>query len=142
MKSDCEYLQIKKIIWFSLLCFWVLSVCVANSIIFTQFNATDIPSGVKLNRINSALCTNKLFFFCPSGFLSDSLTGENSLLCYDLLFHTSPNGNQSISALTSSSCSSVLSGSGLFLEELAPGQQPSGKTFHMLSLNYQSLSGL
>ncbi|XP_050930989.1 AP2-associated protein kinase 1 isoform X2 [Lates calcarifer] len=59
--------------------------------------------------------------------LPDSLTGEDSLLGCDLLSHTSPHGNQSVSALPSSSCSSAPpgSGSGSCLEELPPGQTAS-----------------
>ncbi|XP_047447227.1 AP2-associated protein kinase 1-like isoform X7 [Mugil cephalus] len=51
----------------------------------------------------------------------DSLTGEDSLLGCDLLSHASP-GNQSVSALPSSSCSSAppTSGAGSCLEELPP----------------------
>ncbi|XP_035513816.1 AP2-associated protein kinase 1-like isoform X2 [Morone saxatilis] len=57
----------------------------------------------------------------------DSLTGEDSLLGCDLLSHTSPHGNQSVSALPSSSCSSAPpgSGSGSCLEDLPPGQTAS-----------------
>lgn len=59
----------------------------------------------------------------------DSLTGEDSLLGCDLLSHTSPHGNQSVSALpsSSSSCSSAPPGSGpgSCLEELPPGQTAS-----------------
>ncbi|XP_036953475.1 AP2-associated protein kinase 1-like isoform X2 [Acanthopagrus latus] len=59
--------------------------------------------------------------------MPDSLTGEDSLLGCDLLSHTAPHGNQSVSALPSSSCSSAPpgSGSGSCLEELPPGQTAS-----------------
>ncbi|KAL7391835.1 hypothetical protein ABVT39_015687 [Epinephelus coioides] len=60
--------------------------------------------------------------------MPDSLTGEDSLLGCDLLSHTSPHGNQSVSALpSSSSCSSAPPGSGpgSCLEELPPGQTAS-----------------
>ncbi|XP_028433140.1 AP2-associated protein kinase 1 isoform X3 [Perca flavescens] len=61
--------------------------------------------------------------------IPDSLTGEDSVLGCDLLSHTSPHGNQSVSALPScsSSCSSAPpgSGSGSCLEELLPGQTAS-----------------
>lgn len=66
--------------------------------------------------------------------VSDSLTGEDSLLGCDLLSHTSPHGNQSVSALPSSSSSSTCSsappgsGTGSCLEDLPPGQAVSGKT--------------
>ncbi|XP_050930990.1 AP2-associated protein kinase 1 isoform X5 [Lates calcarifer] len=65
--------------------------------------------------------------------LPDSLTGEDSLLGCDLLSHTSPHGNQSVSALPSSSCSSAPpgSGSGSCLEELPPGQTASDSAFLM-----------
>ncbi|GAA6220964.1 AP2-associated protein kinase 1-like isoform X6 [Lates japonicus] len=67
--------------------------------------------------------------------LPDSLTGEDSLLGCDLLSHTSPHGNQSVSALpsSSSSCSSAPpgSGSGSCLEELPPGQTASDSAFLM-----------
>ncbi|XP_030272451.1 AP2-associated protein kinase 1 isoform X5 [Sparus aurata] len=58
--------------------------------------------------------------------MPDSLTGEDSLLGCDLLSHTAPHGNQSVSALPSS-CSSAPpgSGSGSCLEELPPGQTAS-----------------
>ncbi|KAM8885335.1 AP2-associated protein kinase 1-like isoform 12-T12 [Spinachia spinachia] len=57
----------------------------------------------------------------------DSLTGEDSLLGCDLLSHTCPPGNQSVSPLPSSSCSSAhpACGSGSCLEELLPGQAAS-----------------
>ncbi|XP_068460697.1 AP2-associated protein kinase 1-like isoform X3 [Clinocottus analis] len=57
----------------------------------------------------------------------DSLSGEDSLLGCNLLSHTCPHGNQSVSALPSSSCSSAHpgSGSGSCLEELLPGQTAS-----------------
>ncbi|XP_049434119.1 AP2-associated protein kinase 1-like isoform X5 [Epinephelus fuscoguttatus] len=65
----------------------------------------------------------------------DSLTGEDSLLGCDLLSHTSPHGNQSVSALpsSSSSCSSAPPGSGpgSCLEELPPGQTASDSAFLM-----------
>ncbi|XP_077942939.1 AP2-associated protein kinase 1 isoform X11 [Gasterosteus aculeatus] len=56
--------------------------------------------------------------------INDSLTGEDSLLGCDLLSHTCPPANQSVSALPSSSCSSAHPGcsSGSCLEELLPGQ--------------------
>ncbi|XP_056232071.1 AP2-associated protein kinase 1-like isoform X4 [Seriola aureovittata] len=59
--------------------------------------------------------------------MPDSLTGEDTLLGCDLLSRTSPHGNQSVSALPSSSCSSAPpgSGSGSCLEELPPGQTAS-----------------
>ncbi|XP_040011260.1 AP2-associated protein kinase 1-like isoform X2 [Xiphias gladius] len=61
--------------------------------------------------------------------MPDSLTGEDSLLGCDLLSHTPLHGNQSVSALpsSSSSCSSAPpgSGSGSCLEELPPGQTAS-----------------
>ncbi|XP_073322239.1 AP2-associated protein kinase 1-like isoform X2 [Pagrus major] len=59
--------------------------------------------------------------------MPDSLTGEDSLLGCDLLSHTAPHGNQSVSALPSSSCSSAPpgSGSGSCPEELPPGQTAS-----------------
>ncbi|KAM7416143.1 hypothetical protein PAMA_018287 [Pampus argenteus] len=63
-----------------------------------------------------------------SASMPDSLTGEDSLLGCDLLYHTTPHGNQSVSALPSSSaCSSAPpgSGSGSCLEELPPGQTAS-----------------
>lgn len=64
--------------------------------------------------------------------VSDSLSGEDSLLGCDLLSHTSPHGNQSVSALpsSSSSCSSALlaSGSGSCLEEVPAAQRVSGKS--------------
>lgn len=62
--------------------------------------------------------------------VSDSLAGENSLLHCDLLPYNSPHGNQSVSALPSSSCSSAPLGSdsGCCLEELPPSQGASGKT--------------
>ncbi|XP_034726741.1 AP2-associated protein kinase 1-like isoform X2 [Etheostoma cragini] len=67
--------------------------------------------------------------------ISDSLTGEDSLLGCDLLSHTSPHENQSVSALPScsSSCSSAPpgSGSGSCLEELPPGQTASDSAFLM-----------
>ncbi|KAG7243881.1 hypothetical protein INR49_006036 [Caranx melampygus] len=64
--------------------------------------------------------------------MPDALTGEDSLLGCDLLSHTSPHGNQSVSALPSS-CSSVPpgSGSGSCLEELPPGQTASDSAFLM-----------
>ncbi|CAJ1068473.1 AP2-associated protein kinase 1-like isoform X7 [Xyrichtys novacula] len=64
--------------------------------------------------------------------MPDSLTGEDSLLCCNLLSHTSAHGNQSVSALTSS-CSSAPpgSGSGSCLEELQPAQAASDSTFLM-----------
>lgn len=51
------------------------------------------------------------------------------MLGCDLLSHTAPHGNQSVSALPSS-CSSAPPGSGpgSCLEELPPGQTASGKT--------------
>ncbi|XP_027133232.1 AP2-associated protein kinase 1 isoform X3 [Larimichthys crocea] len=67
--------------------------------------------------------------------MPDSLTGtEDSLLGCDLLSHTSPHGNQSVSALpSSSSCTSAPpgSGSGSCLEELPPGQTASDSAFLM-----------
>ncbi|XP_031705089.1 AP2-associated protein kinase 1-like isoform X4 [Anarrhichthys ocellatus] len=69
--------------------------------------------------------------------MPDSLTGEDSLLGCDLLSHTCPHGNQSVSALPpSSSCSSCSaahpgSGSGSCLEELLPGQTASDSAFLM-----------
>ncbi|KAM8885328.1 AP2-associated protein kinase 1-like isoform 5-T5 [Spinachia spinachia] len=59
--------------------------------------------------------------------MPDSLTGEDSLLGCDLLSHTCPPGNQSVSPLPSSSCSSAhpACGSGSCLEELLPGQAAS-----------------
>ncbi|XP_049434116.1 AP2-associated protein kinase 1-like isoform X2 [Epinephelus fuscoguttatus] len=67
--------------------------------------------------------------------MPDSLTGEDSLLGCDLLSHTSPHGNQSVSALpsSSSSCSSAPPGSGpgSCLEELPPGQTASDSAFLM-----------
>ncbi|XP_028433139.1 AP2-associated protein kinase 1 isoform X2 [Perca flavescens] len=67
--------------------------------------------------------------------IPDSLTGEDSVLGCDLLSHTSPHGNQSVSALPScsSSCSSAPpgSGSGSCLEELLPGQTASDSAFLM-----------
>ncbi|KAM9858476.1 AP2-associated protein kinase 1 [Aulostomus maculatus] len=61
-----------------------------------------------------------------SASMPDSLTGEDSLLGCDLLSHTSPPGNQCVSALTSSSTSAPPgSGSGSCLEELPPSQTPS-----------------
>lgn len=65
--------------------------------------------------------------------VSDSLTGEDSLLVCDLLSHTSP-GSQSISALPSSSPCSSVAPSGSCLEERAPGQTASGKTCSYVSL--------
>lgn len=58
------------------------------------------------------------------------------MLGCDLLSHTAPHGNQSVSALPSSSCSSAPpgSGSGSCLEELPPGQTASGKTTPQLAL--------
>ncbi|XP_053180730.1 AP2-associated protein kinase 1-like isoform X4 [Scomber japonicus] len=72
-----------------------------------------------------------------SASMPDSLTGEDSLLGCDLLSHTSPHANQSVSALPSSSaCSSAPPGSGFgsCLEELPPGQPASGKTSSQLAL--------
>ncbi|XP_044224235.1 AP2-associated protein kinase 1-like isoform X5 [Thunnus albacares] len=69
-----------------------------------------------------------------SASMPDSLTGEDSLLGCDLLSHTSPHANQSVSALPSSSaCSSAPpgSGSGSCLEELPPGQTASDSAFLM-----------
>ncbi|XP_062274069.1 AP2-associated protein kinase 1-like [Scomber scombrus] len=69
-----------------------------------------------------------------SASMPDSLTGEDSLLGCDLLSHTSPHANQSVSALPSSSaCSSAPpgSGSGSCLEELPPGQPASDSAFLM-----------
>lgn len=68
--------------------------------------------------------------------VSDCLTGKDSLLGCDLLSHTS-HGNQSVSTLPSSSCSSVPpgSGSGSCLEELTPCQRTSGK----MSTHYAAL---
>ncbi|XP_068558931.1 AP2-associated protein kinase 1-like isoform X6 [Cebidichthys violaceus] len=65
--------------------------------------------------------------------MPDSLTGEDSLLGCDLLSHTCPHGNQSVSALPppSSSCSSAHPGSGSCLEELLPGQTASDSAFLM-----------
>ncbi|KAG8012173.1 AP2-associated protein kinase 1, partial [Nibea albiflora] len=67
--------------------------------------------------------------------MPDSLAGEDSLLGCDLLSHTSPHGNQSVSALpsSSSSCTSAPpgSGSGSCLEELPPGQTASDSAFLM-----------
>ncbi|XP_022610101.1 AP2-associated protein kinase 1-like isoform X7 [Seriola dumerili] len=65
--------------------------------------------------------------------MPDSLTGEDTLLGCDLLSRTSPHGNQSVSALPSSSCSSAPpgSGSGSCLEELPPGQTASDSAFLM-----------
>ncbi|KAM9360040.1 AP2-associated protein kinase 1-like [Symphorus nematophorus] len=66
--------------------------------------------------------------------MPDSLTGEDSLLGCNLLSHTSPHGNQSVSALpSSSSCSSAPpgSGSGSCLEELPPGQTAADSAFLM-----------
>ncbi|XP_075960462.1 AP2-associated protein kinase 1-like isoform X8 [Anarhichas minor] len=67
--------------------------------------------------------------------MPDSLTGEDSLLGCDLLSHTCPHGNQSVSALppSSSSCSAAHpgSGSGSCLEELLPGQTASDSAFLM-----------
>ncbi|XP_031160902.1 AP2-associated protein kinase 1 isoform X3 [Sander lucioperca] len=57
--------------------------------------------------------------------IPDSLTGEDSLLGCDLLSHTSPHGNQSVSALPSCSSAPPGSGSGSCLEELPPGQTAS-----------------
>ncbi|XP_042343450.1 AP2-associated protein kinase 1-like isoform X3 [Plectropomus leopardus] len=64
--------------------------------------------------------------------MADSLTGEDSLLGCDLLSHTSPHGNQSVSALPSS-CSSAPPGSGpgSCLEELPPGQTAADSAFLM-----------
>ncbi|XP_026177019.1 AP2-associated protein kinase 1 isoform X3 [Mastacembelus armatus] len=64
----------------------------------------------------------------------ESLTGEDSLLGCDLLSHTSPHGNQSVSALPApSSCSSAPPGSGSlsYLEELPPAQKASDSAFLM-----------
>ncbi|XP_077942948.1 AP2-associated protein kinase 1 isoform X22 [Gasterosteus aculeatus] len=65
--------------------------------------------------------------------INDSLTGEDSLLGCDLLSHTCPPANQSVSALPSSSCSSAHPGcsSGSCLEELLPGQVASDSAFLM-----------
>ncbi|XP_071338635.1 AP2-associated protein kinase 1-like isoform X2 [Trachinotus anak] len=65
--------------------------------------------------------------------MPDSLTGDDSLLGCDLLSRTSPHGNQSVSAVPSSSCSSAPpgSGSGSCLEELPPGQTASDSAFLM-----------
>ncbi|XP_047447223.1 AP2-associated protein kinase 1-like isoform X3 [Mugil cephalus] len=61
--------------------------------------------------------------------MPDSLTGEDSLLGCDLLSHASP-GNQSVSALPSSSCSSAppTSGAGSCLEELPPASDLQGES--------------
>ncbi|XP_067377663.1 AP2-associated protein kinase 1-like isoform X2 [Channa argus] len=61
--------------------------------------------------------------------MSDSLTGEDSLLSCDLLSHTSPPRNQSVSALPSSFPPG--SGCGSCLEELPPGQATSDSAFLM-----------
>ncbi|XP_032372873.1 AP2-associated protein kinase 1 isoform X7 [Etheostoma spectabile] len=63
--------------------------------------------------------------------LPDSLTGEDSLLGCDLLSHTSPHENQSVSALPSCSSAPPGSGSGSCLEELPPGQTASDSAFLM-----------
>ncbi|XP_031160906.1 AP2-associated protein kinase 1 isoform X6 [Sander lucioperca] len=63
--------------------------------------------------------------------IPDSLTGEDSLLGCDLLSHTSPHGNQSVSALPSCSSAPPGSGSGSCLEELPPGQTASDSAFLM-----------
>ncbi|XP_058491583.1 AP2-associated protein kinase 1-like isoform X2 [Solea solea] len=64
--------------------------------------------------------------------IPDSLTGEDSLLGCDLLSHTSPHGNQSVSALPSSCSSAPLaSTSGPCLEELPPAQSASDSAFLM-----------
>ncbi|XP_024908993.1 AP2-associated protein kinase 1-like isoform X3 [Cynoglossus semilaevis] len=59
--------------------------------------------------------------------IPESLTGEDSLLGCDLLSHTSLHGNQSVSALSSSSYSSATPGSssGSCLEELPPAHSAS-----------------
>ncbi|KAL3063318.1 hypothetical protein OYC64_002982 [Pagothenia borchgrevinki] len=64
--------------------------------------------------------------------ITDSLTGEDSLLGCDLLSHSTLHGNQCVSALppsSSSSCSSAPSGP--CLEELPAGQTASDSTFLM-----------
>ncbi|KAM6944449.1 AP2-associated protein kinase 1 isoform 1-T1 [Lycodopsis pacificus] len=64
--------------------------------------------------------------------MPDALTGEDSLLGCDLLSHTCPHGNQSVSALAPSSSSAHPgSGSGSCLEELLPGQTASDSAFLM-----------
>ncbi|KAM4616419.1 AP2-associated protein kinase 1-like [Polymixia lowei] len=74
-----------------------------------------------------------------SASMPDPLASEDSLLGCDLLSHPSTPGAQTVSALTSSSCSSAPSGSGSgsCLDELAsvslpPGQTPSDSAFLML----------
>ncbi|KAL6114432.1 aak1 [Pungitius sinensis] len=68
-----------------------------------------------------------------SSSIPDSLTGEDSLLGCDLLARSCPPGNQSVSALPSSSCSSAHPGCGSAscLEELLPGQGASDSAFLM-----------
>ncbi|XP_037337505.2 AP2-associated protein kinase 1-like isoform X6 [Pungitius pungitius] len=68
-----------------------------------------------------------------SSSMPDSLTGEDSLLGCDLLARSCPPGNQSVSALPSSSCSSAHPGCGSAscLEELLPGQGASDSAFLM-----------
>ncbi|XP_029019834.1 AP2-associated protein kinase 1-like isoform X2 [Betta splendens] len=67
-----------------------------------------------------------------TGSIPDSLTGGDSLLSCDLLSHTSPHGNQSVSAV-SSSCSSAPPGScsGSCREELHPSHTASDSTLLM-----------
>ncbi|XP_034396488.1 AP2-associated protein kinase 1-like isoform X16 [Cyclopterus lumpus] len=62
--------------------------------------------------------------------MPDSLTGEDSLLGCNLLSLTCPHGNQSVSALPSSSAHPG-TGSGSCLEELLPGQTASDSAFLM-----------
>lgn len=62
---------------------------------------------------------------------SDSLNGKDSLLGCHLLSHTSPHGNQNVSAPSSYRPSAPLgSCSAACLEELQPAQTAAGKPFH------------
>lgn len=99
----------------------IRTVLLTSSYFFLCFFKLTIFSLIKLTFLLWRLVF--LAFLHP---VSDSLTGEDSLLGCDLLSHTSPRSNQSVSALSSSFLPG--SGCGSCLEELPPGQVTSGKT--------------
>ncbi|KAI9527723.1 hypothetical protein NQZ68_027813 [Dissostichus eleginoides] len=102
----------------------------------------NLISGINAFPVNSEMCVDSLIpgleapqrhsgqpELIPTS-ITDSLTGEDSLLGCDLLSHATLHGNQCVSALPpSSSCSSAPPGS--CLEELPAGQTASDSTFLM-----------
>ncbi|XP_041642697.1 AP2-associated protein kinase 1-like isoform X4 [Cheilinus undulatus] len=91
-----------------------------NTIFLSETTVDSLIPGLEAPHAQRHSCQPELI----STSMPDSLTGDDSLLGCDLLSHTSPHGNQSVSALASS-CSSAPPGSGSCLEELQPAHTAS-----------------